>query len=292
MLPLRQVLVADVSFSFQILEQFTGSVTGFIDFDDNSRIVRSLREVLHHAKLQFIKNPAESHSGVLELCDTFLGQLELMDKIVTSRAPLQVQLSDFADANRARSLRDKLVDLQLFELSRDLSVRCQLPLDPVWLTWGMVCIRERRYLEARDVFKHILSPLDSGKQTASPSSSLGASFRRANSVSSKSLIDSQRLVENIIQALDPGFAQQRQEMSPPPARRPSLSSPTPGAPATDGAEPIVEEEHPDPQQSPRIDPEARLECVRFRAPLIHWGLPSYYFLRYITWRRTEQRRAR
>jgi hypothetical protein len=250
-------------FSFyQILEQFTGYVTGFMDFDENAKLVRSMKEILHHAKIQFIKNPAESHSGVLELCDTFLGQLELMDRIVSCKAPIQVQLADFSDANRARSLRDKLVDMQLFDLTRDFSVRCQLPLDPVWLAWGMLSLKDRKFQEARDVFKHLLSPIDAAKGTASPASAaMSASLRRANSVSSKSMVDSQRLVENIIQTLDPGFSQLRREMSPPPMRRSSISASSSGG--LDSALPgsNVESIPEMQQQSPRLDPESRTECI-------------------------------
>lgn len=238
-----------------------------------------MREILHHAKLEFIKNPAESHSGVLELCDTFLGQLELMDKIVASKAPVQVQLADFSDSNRARTLRDRLVDLQLFDLARDLSVRCQLPLDPVWLAWGMQNLRDRKFTDARDVFKHVLTPAETTKlsSTTSPSTStLG--IRRAASVSSKGL-DSQRVVESIVQVLDPGFSQIRRELSPPPLRRPSISSPaqpqdasTLSSSASPALEPV-----PEIQQSPRLEPEARVECVRHRLLPI---LSLYAFLRW------------
>jgi hypothetical protein len=97
-----------------IFENFSGFVTGFVQFEENLRLVLALKDILNYAKLVLFKNPAEVQSGTIELCDTFIAHVELLERIVRLRCPLQVQMQDLADSNRARHVRSSRAHMDVF----------------------------------------------------------------------------------------------------------------------------------------------------------------------------------
>ena len=199
----------------QLCESFDGYVTGFVSGDLNQRIVEALIRMLQFGKVLFLKHPVEAHSGIIELCESFLAHLDIMLRIVQSKKPLQVQMADFSDPHKARALRDKLIEHLQFEVARDLCLRTNGSADVVTVAWALQFLRQAKYAEARQMLQHILSPAarTSGTSTSSsntPGSHLSANVgphRRRNSASTpmqvRSNVDTQMIVDNIVQILDP-----------------------------------------------------------------------------------------
>lgn len=199
----------------QLCESFDGHVTGFVSGDLNQRIVESLIRMLQFGKVLFLKHPVEAHSGIIELCESFLAHLDIMLRIVQSKKPLQVQMADFGDPHKSRNLRDKLIEHMQFEIARDLCLRTNGSADVVTVAWALQIIRQGKYPEARQMLQHILTPAsrssNSSSSASSSSSSLnangGAPHRRRNSSSTpmqaRGTVDTQMVVDNIVTILDP-----------------------------------------------------------------------------------------
>jgi hypothetical protein len=157
--------------TIQLCESFDGFVTGFVALHTNIRVSESLRKMLNYGKVLFLKHPVEAHSGIVELVDSFLAQLDLMISIVNSKKPIQVQLADFSDSNKARSLRDKLLELGEFEIARDLCLRTNTPAEVVSVAWALQHLRNGKFPEARQLLLQMLQPA----QRALPSAGLNHS---------------------------------------------------------------------------------------------------------------------
>jgi hypothetical protein len=187
-------------FTVQLCESYEGYVTGFVSLDLNLRVVAALKNMLQYGKVLFLKHPVEAHSGIVELVDSFLSQLDLMLQIVQSKKPLQVNIGDFADQNKARSLRDKLLELNEFEIARDLCLRTNTPVEVVTVAWGMQYIKSGRYAEARQMLVPLLTPANRSRSA----SSSGHPSRKTSAVLPAQTrgIDTQMVVENIVQTLD------------------------------------------------------------------------------------------
>ena len=207
-------------FTVQLCESYNGYVTGFASYDLNLRMVEALRKMLQFGKVLFLKHPVEAHSGIIELCDSFLSQLDLIGQIVQSKKPLQVQIADFADQNKARALRDKLLEFSEFEIARDLCLKTNTPAEVVTVAWALQHIRNGKFPEARQMLVQVLVPASFKTSTNSSTSSSGsngntssmsttgvpsAPIRKASTaipVQSRG-IDTQMVIENILQILDP-----------------------------------------------------------------------------------------
>lgn len=196
----------------QLSESFDGHVTGFVSGELNQRTVESLIRMLQFGKVLFLKHPVEAHSGIIELCETFLDHLDIMLRIVQSKKPLQVQMADFSDPHKSRALRDKLIELMQFEIARDLCLRTNGSADVVTVAWALQDIRQGRYQEARQMLQHILTPASRVPNTSSSSSTASNTHsngihRRKNSASTpmqpRGNVDTQMVVDNIVQILDP-----------------------------------------------------------------------------------------
>lgn len=194
-----------------------------------------------------------------------------------------------------------------YELARDLSLRCQLNLDAVWVSWGLQCLRDRKWTDGREMFRMAFagsgvspspssspspspsaSPLDSNSPAGQPRSrsiSVGSSnssgrpppisplsmaatsassmtspvsrahsvgLRRAASVAARTL-DPQRIVEQVIQLLDPSTSSSSSSAPATPTQAPSPVSAQGGSTAVPHAS--------TPAVSVPIDPEALGECI-------------------------------
>lgn len=204
----------------QLRESFEGYVTGFVSSESNVQLVEALIKILQFGKVLFLKHPVEAHSGIIELCDSFLAQLDIMLRIVISKKSLQVQMADFGDAHKTRALRDKLIDHLLFDIARDLCLRTNSSSDPVNIAWGLHHLRQSQFNDARQMFKISLneqqrssSLISAGTTSSTSSSSSMAStnasslHKRRNSSSNPSQlragVDTQLVLENILNILDP-----------------------------------------------------------------------------------------
>jgi zinc finger FYVE domain-containing protein 26 len=164
-----------------------------------------------------------------------------------------------------------------FELSRDLSLRCQLTLDTVWVSWGLQCLRDRKYPDAREMFRKALAgssasgsggaspysspssrarspsvgassnPQSGGTPLTSPSKMMSGNLRRASSLIART-IDPQRIVEQIISTL----AQSVAIVAPPPS-----PSPPPAAPNNEPVTPSSGE------AVAKLGPDVLRECIYY-----------------------------
>ena len=55
-----------------------------------------------------------------------------------------------------RSLRDRLLEEERWQLAMEMSTKCGLDCNAVWIGWGLGLLRVGDWLSARDKFSHVL----------------------------------------------------------------------------------------------------------------------------------------
>lgn len=75
--------------------------------------------------------------GNLQLCDNLLAHIDLILEIVRNSAGIEliIALPDFLDQSKLRNIRDILKQHKMYELARDLSLKCGIEVDCVWAEW-------------------------------------------------------------------------------------------------------------------------------------------------------------
>lgn len=127
-------------------------------------VISMIQRLSFYAKLKFMK--AGAHGGV-EQCDMYIGRADLMRQLFSAQYRLQLSIGDFDDLDKARRLRDKLIDDDRMELAMEVATKCRLDAGTVWMAWGMQKLRCGAYEEAREKFRHCLAPRDRGVEPGS-----------------------------------------------------------------------------------------------------------------------------
>ncbi|KAF0982933.1 hypothetical protein FDP41_010912 [Naegleria fowleri] len=110
-------------------------------------------QIVRYAKICFSKD-AESHER-LGLCDTILSHVEILKQIIYQNCNIgSISLSDLSQQNRARQIRDTLIQLDHLNLALNVATRCQIESDPVWTQWGITLLTLGKYKQAREKLKY------------------------------------------------------------------------------------------------------------------------------------------
>jgi len=116
-------------------------------------------QIVRYAKICFSKD-AEAHER-LGLCDTILSHVDILKQIIYQNCPIgNISLSDLSQQNRARQIRDSLIQLDHLNLALNVATRCQIESDPIWTQWGVTLLTLGKYKQAREKLKYCLSKYD------------------------------------------------------------------------------------------------------------------------------------
>lgn len=111
-----------------------------------------LKGVLFYGKVKLLKNnPSE-----VEMFDSYLGNIFLMQDILESKANISISLKDFTQKAKLNSIKETLVKQKVFKIAKNFALKCRLEMDTVWLAWGLDCISNHMFEKARDILKHCL----------------------------------------------------------------------------------------------------------------------------------------
>ncbi|GAM26377.1 hypothetical protein SAMD00019534_095520 [Acytostelium subglobosum LB1] len=158
--------------------------------DDNLLIINLIQQLLMYTKLQLLRDPKSGGPTFVAICDTLLGKVELFQSLVISKCTGSMTLADLSDMQKARHLRDMLIQEDRLRLAIDVATKCNIPADPAWVTWGITLIQQGQYNEAREKFKYCLSSAGD-RRVMSPSTTL-----------SPDNVDSSVILNQIIQLLE------------------------------------------------------------------------------------------
>ncbi|KAF2070635.1 hypothetical protein CYY_008045 [Polysphondylium violaceum] len=159
--------------------------------DDNLLIINLIQQLLMYTKLQLLRDPKSGGPTLVAICDTYLGKVELFQSLVISKCSGSLSLMDLSDPQKARQLRDRLIQEDRLRLAIDVATKCNIPADSAWAAWGMSLIQMGSYTEAREKFKYCLAASGGDRRVMSPSNSLSIDN-----------IDSSIILNQIIQQLE------------------------------------------------------------------------------------------
>ncbi|EDO48452.1 predicted protein [Nematostella vectensis] len=116
---------------------------------DHNLIISMIRYLLFNAKLKMIK--AGETQG-LELCDTYLGHVDLMKFLVESNCGDIPSLQDLLHPESARRLRDRFIEDERLSLAMEVSTKCGLDPSGVWAAAGFASLSCGDFAAAREKF--------------------------------------------------------------------------------------------------------------------------------------------
>ncbi|XP_048586399.1 zinc finger FYVE domain-containing protein 26-like isoform X2 [Nematostella vectensis] len=135
---------------------------------DHNLIISMIRYLLFNAKLKMIK--AGETQG-LELCDTYLGHVDLMKFLVESNCGDIPSLQDLLHPESARRLRDRFIEDERLSLAMEVSTKCGLDPSGVWAAAGFASLSCGDFAAAREKFARCIKPVEGSKQQQQPQSS-------------------------------------------------------------------------------------------------------------------------
>ncbi len=165
------------------------------DESSNLIIVAILQQLLFYAKFQFMKDTDEFPGGVAT-CETFLSLVELYESLVIAKCTFGFSLTDLADSQKSRQLRDRLIAEDRMQLAIDLAMKCNIESEPAWANWGLSLLSVGRYQEAREKFRYCLQ--STGRVNANKSGA--GTFNAAKLVDTEA--QNARIVGEIIRTLE------------------------------------------------------------------------------------------
>jgi hypothetical protein len=125
---------------------------------DVDLVINIIQQLLFHAKVTYLKSYEQSHSFI-ELCDTYIGHVDLLQILVSSNCGQSVSLADLNEPSKARVLRDNLIRDDRLKLAMEVASKCRIETEPVWAAWGILKLKMGAYEEAKEKFKHTLGLL-------------------------------------------------------------------------------------------------------------------------------------
>ena len=84
----------------------------------------------------------------------YLSRVDLLKQLVSSRSRVIPSIQELAKPELARRVRDRLIQVDQFDLAMEVSTKCQLDTGVVWCAWGVACLRCGELDRAREKFKH------------------------------------------------------------------------------------------------------------------------------------------
>lgn len=128
---------------------------------DHNLVISMIRYLLLNAKFKMIK--AGETQGV-ELCDTYLGHVDLMKFLVESNCGDIPSLRDLMHPDSARRLRDRFIEDERLSLAMEVSTKCGLDPSGVWGAAGFALLQAGDFPGAREKFSRCMKIEEGGKQ--------------------------------------------------------------------------------------------------------------------------------
>jgi len=128
---------------------------------DHNLLISMIRYLLFSAKLKMMK--AGETQGV-ELCDTYLGHVDLMKFLVESNCGDIPSLRDLMHPDSARRLRDRFIEAERLSLAMEVSTKCGLDPSGVWGAAGFALLQAGDFPGAREKFARCMKAEEAGKQ--------------------------------------------------------------------------------------------------------------------------------
>ena len=97
----------------------------------------------------------EQKSDSIDQLNHMLGRLDVIRMLINSNCNTR-ELISYALSNSDNSimkLQEKLIEMERFELARDLAAKFGLDSKSIFKTWAFICLKHNQFIEARDKFK-------------------------------------------------------------------------------------------------------------------------------------------
>ena len=197
---------------------------------DRLFVVRIIQQLLYYAKLRLMTSDF-SALDLVQTCDMLLQRTELLLQLIfcggTATASAVAELSKglslsmLADPQKARSLRERLIENDLLDLALLVATKCGVETDPVWAAKALRMLETNRYQEAKQLFRYCLVSIypeeqndEIAQQQTRSSGGLGAS-------STKTVSDNSLLLSKILMILETNVPIETEKLA---QRRDYLSS--------------------------------------------------------------------
>lgn len=128
---------------------------------DHNLVISMIRYLLFNAKLKMMKT---GETQGVELCDTYLGHVDLMKFLVESNCGDIPSLRDLMHPDSARRLRDRFIEAERLSLAMEVSTKCGLDPSGVWGAAGFALLQAGDFPGAREKFSRCMKPEEGGKQ--------------------------------------------------------------------------------------------------------------------------------
>ena len=122
---------------------------------DYGLVIGMIRSLLISTKISI---DDENHLELIESLNFLLGRLEAIRMLINANCNTKEMIS-YALSNAENSiikLQEKLLEMERFELARDIAMKCGLDLKPIWKSWALLCLRHGQFGEAREKFRHCM----------------------------------------------------------------------------------------------------------------------------------------
>lgn len=130
---------------------------------DHYLVISSIRRLLYNAKLKFLDCQS---ARKVELCDTYLGNADLLRDLLVNRCDDVPSITDLSHKDVARRLRDRLIQDDKFELAVQVATKCRVEPQNVWAGWGLAHIQMCSFTAAREKIARAMKGSDGGGQRA------------------------------------------------------------------------------------------------------------------------------
>lgn len=118
---------------------------------DSGLIINMIKSLLTSAKI----NLGDKRSEAKNILDRMLSQVDVIRTLVNNNCCDKFILSiAFSPDHSPVRLQEKLLEMERFDLALEIAMKFGLDVPAVWRTWAMQCLKNRRFPEAREKFKH------------------------------------------------------------------------------------------------------------------------------------------
>lgn len=140
-------------------------LTGALLEVDPTMVLQLIKSLVLTAKMRFseirvVKPTRERPSRGLARCDALLSQIDLLSLLASANClHLLPAKASLGQLDTWRKLRDRLIEIELWSLSLDISTKAGLDAASVWAAWGLVCLKAGNFQGARQRFQRCLKPV-------------------------------------------------------------------------------------------------------------------------------------
>ncbi|XP_054154395.1 zinc finger FYVE domain-containing protein 26 homolog [Oppia nitens] len=118
---------------------------------DNGLIIGMIRSLLVSTKISV----DEENPELKDQLNFLLDRLDVIRMLINSNCITKdlIAIALSSNDNAIIKLQERLIEMERFELARDLATKFGLDLRSIFKTWAFICLKHSQYSEARDKFK-------------------------------------------------------------------------------------------------------------------------------------------